>query len=100
VQSSKRAGSVLVCASAVFRKVRVKEFLIEWELQLLGVHWPGSALVRLNHEARNSEILAASGQSGAGPPHSRELIRYLIRASLSLNPRGVHRPPTSISATN
>src|SRR6185503_13575304 len=59
---------------------RLQEPLIKWD-----VATPWSALawqrfVRLTDLARIIECCAAAGQSGAGPPHSKELMHTLVRA--------------------
>jgi len=53
--------------------------LITWERQLLGVRWPGSALVQLTDLAVMVECFsikprpASTGQSAARPAHPKEL---------------------------
>jgi len=52
--------------------------MIQWKQQLFGVRWPGSALAgRHLSRPRLLELIQRCGdQSGAGPPHSKELTLF------------------------
>ncbi len=63
---------------------KLEEPVIKWKSQPLGVRWPGSALVRLTYLAAMVECFAGAGQSGAGPPHSKELTFPLDQRLLKL----------------
>ena len=79
-------GSLFQYKPARSIKARVDEPLSDGKYQLLGVRWPGSALAHLTYWPGTVECFASAGQSGAGPPHSKELPLPLDQSFLKSMP--------------